>query len=105
MIDKHFYDILRGVDLNTNQLMGNPFGTDISGGAYVYRQNPVCPDYGFSSLEHISSYCRSLWRRPSYSHVPLHGAVSHPGIRPVDVSGESSRYRGMPVGPGVEALP
>ena len=80
-------------------------GTDISGGADVYRQNAICPNHGLSSLEHISSYCRPVWRRLSYSYFPLRRAISYPGVCPVDLSGETARYRGLLVGSGVEALP
>ena len=61
MTDKDIYNIFGGVDLNRYRRMGNPFGTEISGGPNVHWQNPICANHGFSSLEHILSYRRSLW--------------------------------------------
>lgn len=63
MNDKAFINILCGVDLNSGRHTDMLDGAYNSGGVDVYREDPVCPDYGLSPLEHVSSNRQSLWWR------------------------------------------
>jgi hypothetical protein len=90
-----------GVDLN---LIGR-YSEFFRGVAREHRQNAFRPTHGFSALEHLYADCCALrWRR-SGANAVLCRAIPSDGVRATDLPREPARYRGLPVGSSLEALP
>src|SRR5450631_1958440 len=90
-----------GVDLN---LIGR-YSEFFRGVAREHRQNAFRPTHGFSALEHLYADCCALrWRR-SGANTVLCRAIPSDGVCATDLPREPARYRGLPVGSSLEALP
>ncbi len=93
-----------GVDLNDECWFGQSCGFP-PGGHHEHRQDPVRPAHGLLALDHIRPVRPVLWRRRWRSYAALCRAVPDHGVRPIDLSGESARHRGLPLGASRQALP
>ncbi len=93
-----------GVDLNGKSRFWQSSGF-FPGGCHEHRQNPVCTAHGLPALDDICPVCPAVWRRSWHPHTALCRAVPGHGVRSIDLSGESARYRGVSFGASGEALP
>src|SRR5207245_10840255 len=92
---------MSGVDLN---LIGR-YSEFFRGVAREYRQDAVRPTHGFSAMEHIHADCCALRRRRSGANAVLCRAIPSDGVRATNLPREPARYRSLPVGASLEALP
>ena len=56
-------------------------------------------------MDDIYPLCSEVWWRSWRSHVALHRAVPHHGLRTIDLPGKSARHRGVSDGASRQALP
>src|ERR1700730_5971931 len=90
-----------GVDLN---LIGR-YSDFFRGSASEHRQDAFRSADGFSALEHLhADHCTLRWRR-SRANAELLRAISSDGVCATDLSRDLARYRSLPVGSSLEALP
>jgi hypothetical protein len=75
------------------------------GATREHRQNAFRSTHGFSAVEHLRADCCALRRRCSGPNAALRRAISRDGVCATDLSREPARYRGLPVGSSLEALP
>src|SRR5258708_40341451 len=92
---------MSGVDLN---LIGR-YSELFRGAAREHRQNTFRPTDGFSAVEHLRADCCALRRRCSDTNAVLCRAIPSDGVCATDLSREPARYRSLPVGSSLEALP
>ena len=92
-------------DLNCGVLVCGAFGSDGYGGAYERRQDIVRASHGVRAVEGFRTHRRAAPRRCRGPHSGLRRFVSHPGFRPAHMARVAARYRGLPGGQPVQAVP
>ena len=93
-----------GVDLTGESRFGHASGFS-PGGYFEHWKDAVRPTHGLPAMDDIYPLCSEVWWRSSRSHVALHRAVPHHGLRPIDLPGKSARHRGVSDGASRQALP
>ena len=90
--------------MNVKSLFCDASGVLNPGSRNVCWQNSVCSTHGFLAMDDLQSHSRSLQWRSSGAHFEMRRAISHSGVRAVDLPREPSRYRGLPCCAGRQAL-